>query len=349
MKSEAVRILFLADTHLGLDMPVRPRVERRRRGPDFFRNYEQTLAAAARQGVDLIVHGGDLLFRHKVPMQLVQRAMIPLKRVADAGIPVYLVPGNHERSEIPFEMLALHPRIHIFDRPRTYVARLDGIAVALSGFPFCRDGVRERFPTLVQETGMHDTDANVRLICVHQCFEGAVVGPHDYTFRYTSDVVRTSDVPTQCAAVLSGHIHRHQVLTKDLRGRELPTPVFYPGSIERTSFAEKDEPKGYLVLDIGVGDVPGGVLKDWEFHHLPARPMHVVELRAGSAKLPDLESAVRAAIASVPKDAILRLKISGTLSDRDRIVFSAASLRALAPRTMNVDCRVPAPSSDVES
>jgi len=31
-------------------------------------------------------------------------------------------------------------------------------------------------------------------------------------------------------------------LQKDLKGKLLNAPVFYPGSIERTSFAEKDEP-----------------------------------------------------------------------------------------------------------
>ena len=51
-------------------------------------------------------------------------------------------------------------------------------------------------------------------------------------------------------AVLSGHIHRFQVLTKDLWGRPIKIPILYPGSIERTSFAEKDEPKGYLKVEL---------------------------------------------------------------------------------------------------
>jgi DNA repair exonuclease SbcCD nuclease subunit len=55
--------------------------------------------------------------------------------------------------------------------------------------------------------------------------------------------VRAGDIPQGFAAVLSGHIHRFQVLHKDLRERPLAAPVFYPGAIERTSFAEKDEKK----------------------------------------------------------------------------------------------------------
>jgi len=35
-----IRILLMADTHLGFDLPFRPRIKRRRRGPDFFANFE---------------------------------------------------------------------------------------------------------------------------------------------------------------------------------------------------------------------------------------------------------------------------------------------------------------------
>ena len=109
MASSCLRVLLLADTHLGLDLPVRPRIERRRRGADFFANTVRALQPALRGEVDLVVHGGDLLFRSRVPPDLVQRAMAPLFEVADAGVPVYLVPGNHERGRIPYPLLARHP------------------------------------------------------------------------------------------------------------------------------------------------------------------------------------------------------------------------------------------------
>ena len=119
-----IRILFVADTHLGFDLPSRPRVERRRRGPDFFANFERALEPALRGEADAVLHGGDLLYRSRVPPQLVDAAFAPLKRVADAGMPVLFVPGNHERSHVPHALLALHPLIHVFDRPRTYVLRV---------------------------------------------------------------------------------------------------------------------------------------------------------------------------------------------------------------------------------
>lgn len=82
-----VRILFLADTHLGFDMPFKPRIKRRRRGPDFFAGFEQALKPAFQKKVDCVVHGGDLFYRSKVPAGLVSLAFEPLIRVASLGYP----------------------------------------------------------------------------------------------------------------------------------------------------------------------------------------------------------------------------------------------------------------------
>ena len=332
-----IRILFLADTHLGFDLPQRPRIDRRRRGHDFFANFELALQAALSERVDFVLHGGDLFFRSRVPPSLVQRVFMSIKRVADAAVPVFLVPGNHERSRIPYPMLALHPNFNVFDRPRTFSAEAGGMRIAFAGFPYHRHDVRTAFPDLLRQTGWSEQGADINLLCVHHCFEGATVGPHDYTFRYSNDVVRLAEVPPSFAAVLTGHIHRHQVLTKDLEGRPLGVPVLYPGSIERTSFAEKDEPKGYMMLEVGKAEQSGGILRQLEFRQLPTRPMVVREMHVNGKSGSTLESEIREIIDGAPDEAVLRLRMHGQPDDCARATMSAHSLRALAPTTMNLE------------
>ena len=96
--ADEVRVLLVADSHLGFDLPVRPRVERRRRGHDFLANYARALAPALAGEVDAVVHAGDVFDRSSVVSTLAYQAFEPLRRVADLGIPVMVVPGNHERS-----------------------------------------------------------------------------------------------------------------------------------------------------------------------------------------------------------------------------------------------------------
>jgi DNA repair exonuclease SbcCD nuclease subunit len=88
---------------------------------------------------------------------------------------------------------------------------------------------------------------------LHQSVEGAQVGPVNFTFRNGPDVIPRRAIPRRFAAVLAGHIHRHQVL-------DAGAPVFYPGATERTSYAEAGETKGCVTLTVDRTGVRG-----WEF------------------------------------------------------------------------------------
>lgn len=59
-RTPSLDILLLADSHLGFDLPVRPRTERRRRGHDFLANYHRALEPARLGEVDVVVHAGDV-------------------------------------------------------------------------------------------------------------------------------------------------------------------------------------------------------------------------------------------------------------------------------------------------
>jgi len=268
-----IRILFVADSHIGFDLPQRPRVDRHRRGHDFLANYHAALGPAMRGEVDVVIHGGDVFDRSRPVPSTAYQALEPLRRVAASGVPVFVVPGNHERSRIPHTRFALHPNVHLFDRPRSFTLEIRGYRIVLSGFPYERDNVRARFPDLLHETGWAEHEADSRLLCIHHCVEGATVGPADFTFTTAADVIRLRDIPSAFRAVLSGHIHRHQVLTRDLSRRKIPTPVLYPGSIERTSLAEFGEPKGFMIVSVR----PDGM--SWEFRQLPTRELEITALR----------------------------------------------------------------------
>ena len=334
------KILLLADTHLGYDLPFRPRIQRRRRGYDFFNNFESALKPALRNEVDLVVHGGDLFFRSKVPPALVEMAMAPLIRVAESGVPVLIVPGNHERGRIPSLLWAVHPNVHIFDVPRTFIFSIGDMRVAFGGFPFSRN-VRSDFKNLVSQTGLLDTDAEARFLCLHQAVEGAQVGAHNYTFRQGKDVIIGAEIPEGLTAVLSGHIHRTQVLTHDLQKQPLKARVIYPGSIERTSFAERDERKGYLLLSISQSGSQGMKLVDDCFIELPTRPMIQITIDVTDLDPRGLEGQIKKRLATIDPNAVVRLKFSGDKSTRAYGWLSAAELRALAPQTMNVSLAYP--------
>jgi hypothetical protein len=78
---------------------------------------------------------------------------------------------------------------------------------------------------------------------------------------------------------------------------------------------------------------------DWRFHELPARPLVRHELDFGSLADDAVEATVQSLIAESPMDAVLTIRVHGSLSDRASRVLSAANLRRLAPESMNVELR----------
>jgi hypothetical protein len=129
-------------------------------------------------------------------------------------------------------------------------------------------------------------------------------------------VIRKADLPRDVAVTLCGHVHRHQVL----RPAGL-APIVYAGSVERTSFAEAPETKGFVVLELTRDGLAG-----LEFRPLPARPMVMRALSFDD--LPPAEACARvaAAIDSTPPDAVVRLRATGTPPP----TLTAAALRAMS-------------------
>ncbi len=335
--TEQIKILLMADTHLGFDLPVQPRIERRRRGEDFFSNYQFILDFARKQKIDLMVHGGDLFYRSQVPPAIIDQAYEPLFQVAKRGIPIFIVPGNHERSRLPTHLYLAHENIHIFDKPQTYLVQVGDRSIALSGFPFARKA-KERFQSLLGQTGWEEVSADVHYLCTHQTFEGAKVGPVDFTFRDGPDNIPPEWVPECFEAVLSGHIHRAQQLTQTLGGEPLSTPVIYPGSIERTSVAERFEEKSFNLITLGwEGEI---LVQNVEVHPLPARPMVKVTVPVEDFSPDQVLLQVRSKLSLLKPDAVVRVELIGPRAEQVQRSITAASLRAAAPGSMNISFRL---------
>jgi DNA repair exonuclease SbcCD nuclease subunit len=172
---------------------------------------------------------------------------------------------------------------------------------------------------------------------MHQAVEGATVGPGRFTFRSGPDVIPGRLVPRHFAAVLSGHIHRHQVLREELCGKPLSSPVLYPGSLERTSFAERCEAKGYLILDLRPSPGGRGALERCTFVELPARPMVHLDLEVSGLGVAELEARLRQELACLHPDSIVRVRTRGWARAEVLPLLRAAGLRRIAPSTMSVE------------
>jgi exonuclease SbcD len=269
-----IRIIHVSDTHLGFDHPIHPRVNKARRGEDFFNNFATVLRYATENKADYLVHGGDLFYRSRVPAGISNRTYQMLNGIAGTGIKVLIVPGNHERANLPASLFLADSNIHVFDQPRSFVFSKDVHRFSFCGFPYQKDNIRDNFRIILEKTGWRQPDCAARFLCLHQVIEGAVVGPNDFRFNGTGPQnIASADIPQGITAVLAGHIHRAQILHGNGTSGRHRVPIIYSGSTERTSSAERKELKGFYDIVIRLDSRGNITCKEIDFVVLPARPM----------------------------------------------------------------------------
>lgn len=316
------RILHLADSHIGADLPGRPRSGRRRRGDDIVASYGRALALAT-DGVDLVIHAGDVFDLPHPNDAALAAAAQPLLQLAARGIPVVIVPGNHERSSLPDALLFSHPNLHVVRQPETLVFNVRGTRVTIAAFPCARRQSARRFDELLEATGWERAHGDVNILAVHQTFESATCGPAGYRFRSGDDVVERDAVPPAFDCVAAGHIHRHQVLETPF---EDGPPIVYPGSPDRISFAERDEPKGAMLIE------SNGRGLTHRFVEHAVRPMQLVPLNVSGASSTQVRDAVLEQVSALPSESVTLLRLSGQTTRRTlRGLNLSREIRAARP------------------
>jgi DNA repair protein SbcD/Mre11 len=304
----AVRLLHTADSHIGADLPVRGTGRQPRRGNDFVESFRLVLSRARAYEADLVIHAGDLFNRSEPRAGAVAAATEPLWQLAESGIPVVIVPGNHERSSLPGLLLLSHPNIHVVQQPCAVVLESNGMRVAIVGVPCVRRAAAGQFGAVVQEVGWDTNQAEINILAAHQIFEGTRCGPSNYCFRTGEDVVPREAIPPGFDYIAAGHIHRHQTLggvTED------SPPIVYSGSPDRITFAEIGEPKGCVVVDFADGRV------EHRFIEHDVRPTQVVPFDVSGLSGKAVGDRLLATVENLPSNALTQVRLTGQATRRD--------------------------------
>ncbi len=301
----ALRLWHTADSHIGADLPARPRTSRPRRGDDLVESFGRVMHGAIEREVDLVIHAGDVFDSPRPNVRALTAAAGPMLEVAAAGIPIVIVPGNHERSAIPSTLLLAHRNIHIVTEPCTLSFRLVGVRVAVAALPCLRRRSAARFAAALAATGWEQCRADVNVLAVHQTFESATCGPGDYRFRSGDDVVERDAVPEWFDYVAAGHVHRHQ----ELRVANGNGPaIVYSGSADRVSFAEIGEPKGAVLVEFN----GGGPVHRFIEHDV--RPMSTWPIDISGLSRSRILDEVQGIVGKLPDRAVAQVRLAGNVN-----------------------------------
>jgi exonuclease SbcD len=336
-----IRILHLADLHIGMENygQLDPATGLNGRVMDFLRRLDEVIDYALAHEVDLVLFAGDA-YRTRDPNSTYRREFVRrIKRLADAGIPLVLLVGNHDLPaqerrassievfrtlDVPQVLVACHDRLH-----RLTTRQGDEIQVATVPYPIRQRLLAHKEHKLktiaeLDELMQQLVTENIRALaaCVDTSLPAVLLGHFsvseaklgsERTVMLGHDVVVLKSILADPIwdYVALGHIHRHQELN---RGQH--PPIVYCGSLERIDFGEEKEPKGFVVANVRRGHA------EWTFHPVAARPF--VTIRADVRQESDpltmlLEAIARHDVA----DAVVRVLVQarpeqeGLLRDAD--------------------------------
>ena len=301
-----MKFVHTADTHLGFEFtkgaPCHPQ-GRRRRARSVFDNFLTVIEHAIEGEVDLFIHSGDLFNKYYIPRDALDELIRPILNLSRVGTPVLIIPGNHERSEFPFDLFHGSPGVFVFDEPKTISLTIDGYSIGIAGFPFIRKGSKRTFLKALHQTEYHKLRSDFNILVTHQAFDDAVVGPAGFIFTARRpDTVARYTFPLDFEYVAAGHIHRYQILAHPLRPR---LNFVYPGSTQRMSFAEKDEEKGFVEAELLDDRI------ETRFIPLPAYEMEIVQVEAAGMTASECEDAIKSQFWRFDENMVIRFQLTG--------------------------------------
>ncbi len=162
-----------------------------------------------------------------------------------------------------------------------------------------------------------DQRSDLELLLVHHPFDGAQVGPGNFTFYNREDTIALTPLLNEFDMVLAGHIHRRQVRYVN------NTPIVYSGSTERTSIAEIDEQKGFVEIHLSSN-------LSYRFRDLSTRPMCKIEV----PDVDDYEEYLENELSKLNPNSVVYVSFIGNN------YLNEAQIRELAPPTMTIQSTV---------
>ena len=327
-----MRILHFADLHIGVENYGRidPNTGLSSRLGDFLQTYDELVDYAIDTGVDLVLFSGDA-YKSRDPSQTHQREFARrIARLSHAGIPTFLLVGNHDTPQVIAQATALEifptlnvANVHIGDRLQTYLVDTRDGPLQVVALPWIKrseflasDAARGMTHQQINESIQQMIDNAIRaqvdglnadvpaVLAGHVTISQSTLASEQTMMLGHDHVLLNSSVALpQLDYVALGHIHRHQVLSRDPH-------VVYAGSLQRVDFGEEKDDKGFCVFDLDPAKPQGSRLSGFEFVRNSARRFLTIDVKLDSGDEDPTATVIRAVEDEQLTGAIVRLRLA---------------------------------------
>lgn len=251
---------------------------------DYLEMFDSIIDFAESEQVDIVFFTGDMFHTNSPTPQILNEASKRMARLA-AICPVVVLVGNHDISRMDkpssvevYNTLAV-PNVHVGNAYELLDIQTAHGMLTVGTLPYptrqilgddvrnrpvekTQELIRNRMSAIIKEMVANASQDNPNVLLGHFTVNGATSGAESSMNMFSDATVNLEDLIDPVWSYIGlGHIHKHQVLNID-------PPVVYAGSIERVSFNEEREDKGFIFGVIQDAGYPA----TWEFVQLDARP-----------------------------------------------------------------------------
>ena len=234
-----MKIVHVSDTHIGFSAyrKVDDETGINQREMDIYRRFSEFADKAIELRPDVVIHSGDLFDSVRPSNRAISVALDNMARITEAGIPVVVIAGNHST-----------PRLRETGSVFKIMEHVKGVRAVYSG-------VYER--VVIDDLTIHaiphnegdalfteldkvrpDEDAKYNVETLHAGVSGLNVFKMG---EFNETIVPSSYLRSDMDYIALGHYHNYSSAADN---------AYYAGSIERLSFAEADEAKGFITVDM---------------------------------------------------------------------------------------------------
>jgi len=283
LKENSFKFIHTADLHLGASATLKvygPNIDEIRRR-DFHNNFAKIVDEALKENVDLFLICGDVFHRSDPSPRDFVEFSEQIGRLTEAGIKIVIIAGNHDRPRIkegqnPIRGLveAKHPNLYYIQSTINEPIIIKGrkASIGIVPIPYIDPRVvkyinedyekilKEKINKILENPNMDNVD--YKILMAHLIVSGANYKQIFYWLKDEPHIRINNLMEEEFDYIALGHIHTPQYISKK---------VYYSGSIEKVSFLEEDENKGFILVKLNNKET------EVEVKNLSCRPMKTLK------------------------------------------------------------------------
>jgi DNA repair protein SbcD/Mre11 len=234
-----MKIVHVSDTHIGFSAyrKVDEETGINQREMDVYRRFAEFADKAIEIHPDLVIHSGDLFDSVRPSNRAISVALDNLARITEADIPVVVIAGNHSTPRLRETGSVFRILEHVHGLRAVYSGIYERVVqgdLTVHAVPHNEGDVL--FAEL--DKVRPDAGAKYNVETLHAGISGLNVFKMG---EFNETIVPSSYMRQDMDYIALGHYHSYSSVADN---------AFYAGSTERLSFAEADEAKGFILVDL---------------------------------------------------------------------------------------------------